>query len=176
MPKPVVMAVDDDPAAIGRISEELQRRYGIDYDVVCGQSATEALRRLESMRVDPAVERPTHLKVGEASARLDVSMFRGPKNGTGAHLEATADPRPVLESTGLLQDLDPVPGRHQTLEGARPRVPGERLLGRNRQRRPPLDDQLCAHGSWCRPAGALRQARRQSSVPALLPRPSAHYY
>ena len=47
--KPVVLAVDDDPAAIHRIGEELRRRYGHDYDVICDQSAPEALGRLEAL-------------------------------------------------------------------------------------------------------------------------------
>ena len=31
--KPVILAVDDDPLALDRVVDELERRYGRDYDV-----------------------------------------------------------------------------------------------------------------------------------------------
>ena len=48
--KPVLIAVDDDPAALARIRGELDRRYGQDYRVVCGNSPETAISRLEEMR------------------------------------------------------------------------------------------------------------------------------
>ena len=48
--KPVLIAVDDDPAALARIRGELDRRYGQDYRVVCGNSPETAIARLEEMR------------------------------------------------------------------------------------------------------------------------------
>jgi thioredoxin reductase (NADPH) len=48
-PQPLIMAVDDEPAALTRITNELQR-YARDYRVVCGPSAESALRQLETMR------------------------------------------------------------------------------------------------------------------------------
>lgn len=47
--KPLILAVDDDPAALARITSELQR-YEQHYRVVCGPSAESALRQLRSMR------------------------------------------------------------------------------------------------------------------------------
>jgi thioredoxin reductase (NADPH) len=47
--KPLILAVDDDPAALERITSELQR-YTRDYKVVCGPSAESALRQLQAMR------------------------------------------------------------------------------------------------------------------------------
>jgi thioredoxin reductase (NADPH) len=47
--KPLILAVDDEPAALTRITSELQR-YSRDYRVVCGPSAESALRQLRSMR------------------------------------------------------------------------------------------------------------------------------
>jgi len=47
---PVLLAVDDDTAALGHVAEELRRRYSCDYRVVCEPSANTALRALEDMR------------------------------------------------------------------------------------------------------------------------------
>ena len=49
--RPVILAVDDDEATIGRIARELER-YARDYRIVCGRSLAEALAQLESMRDD----------------------------------------------------------------------------------------------------------------------------
>jgi thioredoxin reductase (NADPH) len=44
---PVIMAVDDDPRALGLLREALQKRYGSDYRVVAHLSAHAALNELE---------------------------------------------------------------------------------------------------------------------------------
>lgn len=46
--KPVILAVDDDPLALDRIVDELERRYGRDYDVRGEGSADQALARIEA--------------------------------------------------------------------------------------------------------------------------------
>jgi thioredoxin reductase (NADPH) len=46
----VLLVVDGVSAARERVREELQRRYGADYRVVCEQSCNEALAKLEGMR------------------------------------------------------------------------------------------------------------------------------
>jgi thioredoxin reductase (NADPH) len=46
MDRPVLMAVDDDPAALGPVEDELRKRYGKDYDVRCLISPEAALREL----------------------------------------------------------------------------------------------------------------------------------
>jgi thioredoxin reductase (NADPH) len=46
---PLILAIDDEPEALTRITSELQR-YARDYRVVCGPSAESALRQLETMR------------------------------------------------------------------------------------------------------------------------------
>jgi thioredoxin reductase (NADPH) len=46
----VILAVDDDPAAIAKISVELQRRYDRDYQIVFERSSPDALSELEAMR------------------------------------------------------------------------------------------------------------------------------
>ena len=46
---PLILAVDEDPEALERITDELQR-YTRDYRVVCGPSTDAALRQLEAMR------------------------------------------------------------------------------------------------------------------------------
>lgn len=48
--KPLILAVDDDPNALGHLSVELQRRYDRDYKVVFESSPDVALTRLESAR------------------------------------------------------------------------------------------------------------------------------
>src|SRR6476620_9280832 len=47
--KPVILAVDDDPLALDRVLDELQRRYARDYDVLGEASADAALLRIESL-------------------------------------------------------------------------------------------------------------------------------
>ncbi len=46
---PLILAVDEDPEALARITSELQR-YARDYRVVCGPSTESALSQLEAMR------------------------------------------------------------------------------------------------------------------------------
>ncbi|MGH2985224.1 MAG: FAD-dependent oxidoreductase [Solirubrobacterales bacterium] len=49
-PQPVLVAVDDDPEALGRIGGELRRRYGDDYRVVCESSSEAVIAELEALR------------------------------------------------------------------------------------------------------------------------------
>jgi thioredoxin reductase (NADPH) len=46
--KPVILAVDDDPLALDRVVDELERRYGRDYDVRGEGSADTALARIDA--------------------------------------------------------------------------------------------------------------------------------
>jgi len=50
MAKPVIFAVDSDPAGLAAIERELLDRYARDYRVVCTASAADARRRLEQLR------------------------------------------------------------------------------------------------------------------------------
>ena len=50
MDRPVVLAVDDDPAALLPVAEELRKRYGADYDVRCYTSPEAALHDLAGLR------------------------------------------------------------------------------------------------------------------------------
>src|SRR2546421_11810624 len=50
MPRPVLLAVDDDPEVLSSVERDLRRRYGADYRVVradSGESALEAVRQLK---------------------------------------------------------------------------------------------------------------------------------
>jgi thioredoxin reductase (NADPH) len=47
--KPVILAVDDDPLALDRVVDELDRRYARDYEVVGETSADAALRRIDAV-------------------------------------------------------------------------------------------------------------------------------
>ena len=48
---PLILAIDEDPAALERITGELQR-YVRDYEVVCGPSTEAALGQLERLRTE----------------------------------------------------------------------------------------------------------------------------
>src|SRR5215217_4984746 len=48
--RPVVLVVDDDPAALRAISRELEERYGREYRVVCEDSVAGAERTLRTLR------------------------------------------------------------------------------------------------------------------------------
>jgi CheY-like chemotaxis protein len=52
MSRPVLMAVDDDPAALGVLAQELRKRYGDDYQVLCDGDPQAALRTLERVQAD----------------------------------------------------------------------------------------------------------------------------
>jgi thioredoxin reductase (NADPH) len=54
MSTPVLLAVDDDPVALGLLRQELAKRYGADYRVVCTGDAEAGLRALEQLRADGA--------------------------------------------------------------------------------------------------------------------------
>ena len=47
---PVIMAVDADPDALGRVGNELTKRYGADYEVVCSDSPSRARAKLEDLK------------------------------------------------------------------------------------------------------------------------------
>ena len=48
--KPLILAVCQDPEALGRVERELRTRYDADYDVVCVRSAEEGLRELQQRK------------------------------------------------------------------------------------------------------------------------------
>ena len=47
---PVLLAVDDEPAALSSIEGELRKRYGADYEAICAGSGAAALEALEQVR------------------------------------------------------------------------------------------------------------------------------
>jgi thioredoxin reductase (NADPH) len=50
MSRPVLMAVDDDPVALGVLRQELDKRYGADYRVICDGDAEAGLPELEQIQ------------------------------------------------------------------------------------------------------------------------------
>ena len=50
MARPVLFALDDDPQQLEAVAQELQRRYGSDYEVVCESSVDAGLAALEAVR------------------------------------------------------------------------------------------------------------------------------
>jgi thioredoxin reductase (NADPH) len=49
-PEPVLLAVDDDPDALGKISHELRERYGSYYRVACEGSPEAGMRTLQDLK------------------------------------------------------------------------------------------------------------------------------
>ncbi len=47
---PVLVAIDDDPDALARIEQELLKRYGADYRVVCESSPETGLKALRQLK------------------------------------------------------------------------------------------------------------------------------
>jgi thioredoxin reductase (NADPH) len=52
--RPVILAVDDEPDALSRVDQELGRRFGADYRIVCRESGESALATLEALRAADA--------------------------------------------------------------------------------------------------------------------------
>ncbi|MGI8860091.1 MAG: hypothetical protein ACR2HO_08070 [Rubrobacteraceae bacterium] len=50
MPRPVLLAVDEEEEALRGTSRELHKRYGDDYRVMCERSAESALERLRDFQ------------------------------------------------------------------------------------------------------------------------------
>jgi thioredoxin reductase (NADPH) len=50
MLRPVLLAVDDEPAARSGIEGELRKRYGADYEVLCEGSGAAGLQALEQVK------------------------------------------------------------------------------------------------------------------------------
>jgi thioredoxin reductase (NADPH) len=50
VPRPVLLVLDDDPEALGRIEAELSRRYADDYELIFETSPPAALKTLERLR------------------------------------------------------------------------------------------------------------------------------
>ncbi len=53
-PQPVILAVDDEPEALARIADELTRRFGADYRILCAGSGEAAVAILEDLRAEHA--------------------------------------------------------------------------------------------------------------------------
>jgi len=75
--RPVLLAVDEDDAALARIERELERRYGVDYQIVClssSRAAIESLRALKATQVDVAVVLADHALSGMTGAELLIAV------------------------------------------------------------------------------------------------------
>ena len=54
MPKPVIMAVDDEPAVLSAVERDLRRKYGKDYQLVRAESGAAALEALKQLKLRDA--------------------------------------------------------------------------------------------------------------------------
>jgi thioredoxin reductase (NADPH) len=50
MPKPVILAVDDEPAVLGAVGRDLRRQYGKDYQVVPADSGSAGLEAVKQLK------------------------------------------------------------------------------------------------------------------------------
>src|SRR5436190_5729754 len=50
MPRPVLLAVDDDPEVLRAVERDLRRRYGADYRVMRAESGETALRAVRQLK------------------------------------------------------------------------------------------------------------------------------
>lgn len=50
LPKPTILAVDDDPQVLRAVRRDLRSAYGADYRILGGTSAEEGLAILDSLR------------------------------------------------------------------------------------------------------------------------------
>src|SRR5213595_326259 len=51
MAKPVIVAVDDEPAVLGAVERDLRRKYGKDYQLVRADSGSAALDALKQLKL-----------------------------------------------------------------------------------------------------------------------------
>jgi thioredoxin reductase (NADPH) len=51
MPKPVILAVDDEPTVLGAVERDLRRKYGKDYQIVRAESGNAALDTLQQLKL-----------------------------------------------------------------------------------------------------------------------------
>src|SRR5690242_7243068 len=76
---PVILVVDDDPAARAALLDAVDRRYGHDYDVTAEGSAAQAKDRLQGLHDEGravAMIVADHHMPGETGARLFAASRR----------------------------------------------------------------------------------------------------
>ena len=91
MPNPNMLLVDDSEQDINAISQELYKRYGADYDVVCEKSARAALYRLEA------------LKAAEAQVAIMIADLWMPEMSGVEFLNEAHDLHPQAKRTLLIE-------------------------------------------------------------------------
>jgi hypothetical protein len=79
--------------------------------------------RLEAMRVLPASKRALELDVREAATRNTVAMFGYPPHRHWTEADLKYGPGAIPDSSRVLQKLDRLPRRRQSLQGARAGMP-----------------------------------------------------
>jgi len=55
MPKPVILAVDDEPTVLSAVERDLRRKYGKDYQLVRAESGSAALDALKQLKLRESV-------------------------------------------------------------------------------------------------------------------------
>ena len=88
---PVLLAIDEDAGCLSRTGEELERRYGRDYDVRTERSPAAALRQLEELH-----------EAGEPVAVVLADQWLGEGETTGAELLARVKALHPSAKRGLL--------------------------------------------------------------------------
>jgi hypothetical protein len=118
---------------------------------------------LHAVGVVPEGEGALALDVAEPPARLDLEVLGDPAAPADAEGHAGAGG----EAAAALEKLDALPGRREALEGAGALMPGEGLLGRNRQAHAAAEDRV-GHGagapSGCRDHDTSRPRGRMNNA------------
>jgi hypothetical protein len=103
-----------------------KRRCGFEgkrvLDPVLEQTCVR-IDRFEPMRVLPASERALELDVRELPARDTVAMLGYPRHRHRTDADLQYGPGAIPDSPGVLQQLDRLPRRRQSLQGSRAGMP-----------------------------------------------------
>lgn len=104
MNRPVMMSVGEDEAKLQLVEQELRKRYGTDYEVICDPSAAEALSKLQALKdedrqvallfTDPSLPEMTGIEFLNRAHNLHPNAKRILLVG----LQAWANPETILQA------------------------------------------------------------------------------
>src|SRR5262245_26140935 len=104
MNKPILMAVDKDRKSLQFVEQELCKRYGADYEVICDPSAEAALAMLQALKdedrqvallfTDPSLSEMTGIEFLNRAHNLHPNAKRILLVG----LQAWANPETILQA------------------------------------------------------------------------------
>lgn len=171
---PLILAVDDDFDALGRLTRELKQRYGADYDVRCEASAERALQILEDARESDrevalvlADQEMAELPGAELLARVG-RLHPPAKRGLLVHWGDWARPE---RASGMVGGMAASKFDYYVLKPARPGeeqfhpLVSEFLYEWAHQRSPEESEVTLVGGEWAPRTHELRSLLARSGVP-----------